>query len=67
MAYCLKNDLPENIDITGGINTPIKEIYNYKYLLEFIVLYIKRLIELEDNQNGVNLSLIKKDENYIVK
>jgi len=41
LAYCLKNDLPENIGITGGINTPIKEIKNYTYLLEFIVLYKK--------------------------
>jgi len=67
LAYYLKNDLPENIGIIGGINTPIKEIKNCTYLLKFIVLYIKRLIELENNQNGANLSLIKKDEKYIVK
>lgn len=46
LTYCLKNDFPENIAITDGINTPIKEIYNYKYLLEFIVFYKKRLEDI---------------------
>ena len=67
LKYSLENDLPNDICITGGINTPIKEIYNYKYLLEFIIFYKKRLIELEDNQNIINLKLIKKDDNDIVK
>ena len=67
LKYCLENELPENIGITGGINTPIKEIYNYKYLLEFIIFYKNKLGELDSNQNSININLIKKEDNDIVK
>lgn len=67
LNYLLSNDLPDNIGITGGINVPLKEIYNYKYLLTFIVFYKKRLSELDANQNKINFNLIKNDDNEIVK
>jgi len=56
-----------NIGITGGASTPIKEIYNYKYLLEFIVFYKDRLKELKENQDNINDNLIKEEDNDIVK
>lgn len=43
-----------NIGITGGASTPIKEIYNYKYLLAFIIFYKEILNELLENQNTIN-------------
>ena len=67
LKYCLENELPKNIGITGGINTPIKEIYNYKYLLEFIIFYKDKLGELDSNQNDINLNLIQKEDNDIIK
>lgn len=57
--FILKEDLSnyKDIGITGGASTPIKEIYNYKYLLEFIIYYKDRLKELKDNQNKINNNL----------
>ena len=67
LKYCFENNLPENIGITAGINTPLKEIYNYKYLLSFIIFYKKRLLELKNNQEKINSELINKNDNDIVK
>lgn len=62
--YILKEDLSnyENIGITGGASTPIKEIYNYKYLLSFIIYYKERLKELKSGQKEINDKL--KVDNY---
>lgn len=62
--FILKEDLSkyENIGITGGASTPIKEIYNYKYLLSFIMYYKERLKELKQGQKEVNDKL--KVNNY---
>ena len=51
-----------NVGITGGASTPIKEIYNYKYLLSFIIFYKERLNELKENQNTINNRL--KNNSY---
>jgi len=51
-----------NIGITGGASTPIKEIYNYKYLLSFIIYYKERLEELKENQKTINNRL--KNNSY---
>lgn len=67
LNYILNNDLPEDIGITGGVNTPIKEIYNYKYLLSFVIFYKKRLSELINNQIDVNSKLVSDNDNEIVK
>lgn len=56
-----------NIGITGGASTPIKEIYNYKYLLSFILFYKDRLKELKNNQDNINNALINDNDNEIVK
>ena len=66
MKYILTNVLPDNICITGNINVPIKGIYNYKYLLSFILFYKKRLEELQNNQDKINYSLLKDNDNNIV-
>jgi len=46
-----------NIGITGGASTPIKDIYNYKYLLSFMLFYKERLQELLNNQKTINDNL----------
>ena len=51
-----------NIGITGGASTPIKEIYNYKYLLSFIIFYKEIFSELKENQTTINNRI--KDEIY---
>ena len=56
-----------NIGITGGASTPISEIEEYKSLLNFMCFYKERLKEINANQEDINLSLIKKDDNEIVK
>lgn len=66
MKYILTNELPDNICITGSTHVTIKEIYNYKYLLSFIMFYKKRLKELQNSQENINNSLIKENDNNIV-
>jgi len=67
--FVFKNDITEkeNIGITGGASTPLKEIYNCKYLLSFVMFYQKRLKELTLSQHNINNKLIKEDDNEIVK
>lgn len=62
--FIMKEDIASdiNIGITGGASTPIKEIYNYKYLLSFILYYKERLEELKENQNTINNRL--KNNSY---
>lgn len=56
-----------NIGITGGASTPTKEIYNYKYLLSFILFYKDRLKELKSNQDNINNKLINNTDNELVQ
>lgn len=67
--FILKEDIDStsNIGITGGASTPIKEIYNYKYLLSFILFYKDRLQELKAKQDKINTNLININDNKIVK
>lgn len=62
--FIKKENIPSNINIgiTGGASTPIKEIYNYKYLLSFVLYYKERLFELVENQDDINIKL--KDKTY---
>lgn len=62
--FIKKENIPSdiNIGITGGASTPIKEIYNYKYLLSFILYYKERLFELKENQDDINITL--KENTY---
>ncbi len=55
------------IGITGSIWTPVKEIYNYKYLLEYLLFYKKIVKELEKNQDKVNNELLKDNDNEIIQ
>ena len=50
------------IGITGGASTPIKEIYNYKYLLAFLIFYKEKYQEFKDNQEAFNEELFKEKD-----
>ncbi len=66
--FVLKDDLNNvNIGITGGVNEPFKEIYNYKCLLEFLLFYKKHYAELKSSQDAVNEKLLKEDDNALVQ
>ncbi|MBE6156283.1 MAG: 4-hydroxy-3-methylbut-2-enyl diphosphate reductase [Firmicutes bacterium] len=67
--FILNEDISSkcNIGITGGASTLTTEIYNYKYLLEFILFYKDRLKELKGNQDIINNNLIKDNDNKIIK
>ncbi len=56
-----------NIGITGGASTPINELEEYKSLLSFMCFYKERLKEIRAGQESVNKSLIKDEDNEIVK
>ncbi len=56
-----------NIGITGGASTPIKEIYNYKYLLSFLLFYKEKYQEFRSHQQEFNDELLSNDDNDIVK
>ena len=62
--YILKENINSemNIGITAGLSIPIKEIYNYKYLLTFLLFYKDRLKELKENQSIINNRL--KNDTY---
>ncbi len=49
--YLINNDdyLNKNIGITSSIYTPIKELYNYKYLLSFMMKYKNDYKEIYNN------------------
>lgn len=57
----LTSDL--SIGITGGASTPKKEIYNYKYLLTFLLFYKRHAKMLRDGQDEFNYSLINNLDN----
>ena len=54
------------IGFTGGASTPRNQIYEYAYLLEFIIYYKNKLIELQNEIIKYNNNLIQND-NEIVK
>ena len=59
--FIKKEDLNEtmNIGITGGASTPLKEIYNYKYLLSFMLFYKEKYQELNTGQDSINDKLME--------
>ncbi len=57
----------DDIGITGGASTPIKEIYNYKYLLTFILYYKDKLKEFIKGQSGINKGLLDNVINDNIK
>ena len=54
------------IGFTGGASTPKEQIYEYAYLLEFLIYYKSKLKEFTKEMNDYNNTLIK-DENDIIK
>ena len=56
-----------NIGFTGGASTPIKEIYNYKYLLSFLLFYKEKYQEFNSHQQEFNDEMLSDDDNDIVK
>ena len=54
------------VGFTGGASTPKEQIYEYAYLLEFLIYYKNILNEFTKEINNYNNKLIK-DENYIIK
>ncbi len=66
-TYILKEDLNEKEDygICSILNTPAKELDNYKYLLRFLIFYKARLKELIVNQDKLNKSLNEEDNEYV--
>ncbi len=60
-------NLQTNIGFTGGASTPIKEIYNYKYLLSFLLFYKEKYQEFKSHQQEFNKELFSDDDNDIVK
>jgi (E)-4-hydroxy-3-methyl-but-2-enyl pyrophosphate reductase len=66
--FIMANNIDSSMDIgiTGGASTPIKEIYNYKYLLSFICFYKDRLKELASGQDTINNRLISENDNEII-
>lgn len=69
MKFILESDLKRSsrIGITGGASTPIKEIYNFLYLLEFLLFYKEKYQELQNSQNVINRSLKQNNDNEIVQ
>ncbi len=55
-TFFLKSDYTsfDNIVITGGPSTPLKEIYNYKYLTMFLLFYKDRLKEFKTYEPTFN-------------
>ncbi len=66
--YVLNSNLKIDEDITliGSENTTIKELYNYKYLLSFLLFYKKIKTELVLNQEEFNNNF-KKDNNELMQ
>ncbi len=56
-----------NIGLTGGASTTLKEINNYKYLLEFWLFYQEKYQELKSNQHDFNQKLIDDSDNEKLK
>ncbi len=56
-----------NFILTGGLNTPLKEIYNYKYLLSFLLFYKIHKEKLVSGQELINNGLNNDLDNDIVK
>ncbi len=54
------------VGFTGGASTPKEQIYEYAYLLEFLIYYKSKLKEFTKEMNNYNNTLIK-DENEIIK
>ncbi len=68
--FVFENDFKKDVNIAliGGLSTPIKELYNYKYLLSFLFFYKEKYLELKNNQELINNSLINDlDNNYVKK
>lgn len=65
--YVLNNDFNEDIVIKGSLNTTIKEVYNYKYLLTFLTYYKDILKELKSNQKNVNEKLVDIKDHSLIK
>lgn len=54
------------VGFTGGASTPKEQIYEYAYLLEFLIYYKSKLKEFTKEMNDYNNTLIK-DKNEIIK
>ena len=69
IKYVLNSDLQKNDDITfiGSANTTIKELYNYKYLLTFLLFYKEKLQIFKNKQDEFNETLKSKEDNFLVQ
>ena len=67
--FVMSNEITSkmNIGITGGSSTPLKEIYNYKYILSFLIFYKEHLEILKEGQANINNNLIDESDNIIVQ
>ena len=67
--FVMCNDITSkmNIGITGGSSTPLKEVYNYKYILAFLIFYKEHLQVLKEGQVDINNNLIDDSDNVIVQ
>lgn len=61
-TFFLKGHYSSHILLTGGYSTPLKEIYNYNYLLEFLLFYQERLQEFKNYEPTFNQELISSKD-----
>ncbi len=67
-TFFLSGHYSSDILLTGGYSTPLKEIYNYKYLLEFLLFYQERLQEFKEYMPTFNQEFISlKDSEEVQK
>ncbi len=68
IKYVLQSNLKVSDDITliGSVNTTIKELYNYKYLLSFLLFYKDKLEIFKNNQDKFNAFLKNENDNNLV-
>ena len=67
--FIKKEDLKKylNIGLCSDNDVPIKEVYNYKYLLEFFLFYQDKLQTFINKQGKINNKLYRNDHELITE